>query len=121
MKAKDGVVLAVEKIVTSKLYEPGTNKRIFPVDRHISAAVAGLLADARTIVERSREEASEYRMQYGSPIPIHVCLNQIDNNLLFTFVVHLVFEESCFYVFARSYIVQCIASIWLFSCLGFLR
>lgn len=31
---KDGVVLAVEKIVTSKLYEPGTNKRLFSVDTH---------------------------------------------------------------------------------------
>ena len=72
LKAKDGVVLAVEKIVTSKLYEPGTNKRIFPIDRHVSAVVAGLLADARTIVERGREEASQYRLQYGSPIPIDV-------------------------------------------------
>ena len=32
---KDGVVLAVEKIVTSKLYEPGVNKRIFIIDQHI--------------------------------------------------------------------------------------
>ena len=72
LKGKDGVVLAVEKIVTSKLYEPGTNKRIFPIDRHISAAVAGLLADSRTIVERAREEASEYRVQYGMPIPLNV-------------------------------------------------
>ena len=31
---KDGVVLAVEKIVTSKLYEPGTNKRLFTIDTH---------------------------------------------------------------------------------------
>lgn len=85
LKAKDGVVLAVEKIVTSKLYEPGTNKRIYPVDRHISAATAGLLADARTIVERAREEASEYRVQYGSPIPITVsrALVAITTNPLF--------------------------------------
>ena len=32
---KDGVVLAVEKIVTSRLYEPGVNKRIFIIDQHI--------------------------------------------------------------------------------------
>lgn len=72
LKGKDGVVLAVEKIVTSKLYEPGTNKRIFPIDRHVSAAVAGLLADSRSIVEKARDEASDYRSQYGMPIPINV-------------------------------------------------
>lgn len=35
LRGKDGVVFAVEKLVTSKLYEPGTNKRIFTIDRHI--------------------------------------------------------------------------------------
>lgn len=72
LKGKDGVVLAVEKLVTSKLYEPGTNKRIFVIDRHITATVAGLLADARTIIERAREEARDYRSQYGCPIPLSV-------------------------------------------------
>ena len=35
LRGKDGVVFAVEKLVTSKLYEPGTNKRLFTVDRHV--------------------------------------------------------------------------------------
>jgi len=32
---KDGVVLAVEKLVTSKLLLPGANRRIQTVDRHM--------------------------------------------------------------------------------------
>jgi hypothetical protein len=35
MVGKDGAVLAVEKIVTSKLYEPGVNKRVFIIDTHV--------------------------------------------------------------------------------------
>jgi len=35
LRCKDGVVLAVEKLVTSKLYEPGTNRRIFNIDVHV--------------------------------------------------------------------------------------
>lgn len=35
LRCEDGVVLAVEKLVTSKLYEPGANKRIFNIDKHI--------------------------------------------------------------------------------------
>ncbi|CAG2166845.1 unnamed protein product [Oppiella nova] len=70
LRGKDGIVLAAEKLVASKLYEKGANKRIFNVDTHIGVAVAGLLADARAIVENSREEAKNYRSEYGSPIPI---------------------------------------------------
>ena len=35
IRGKDGVVFGVEKLVTSKLYEKGANKRIFNVDRHV--------------------------------------------------------------------------------------
>jgi len=70
LRGKDGVVLAVEKLVTSKLYEEGANKRIFNVDKHVGVAVAGLLADARAVVEIAREEAKNYRSQYGTAIPL---------------------------------------------------
>jgi hypothetical protein len=35
IKCKDGVVLALEKLVTSKLLKPGANKRIASVDRNM--------------------------------------------------------------------------------------
>lgn len=35
IRGKDGVVLGVEKLITSKLHEASSNKRIFTVDRHI--------------------------------------------------------------------------------------
>lgn len=35
IRCKDGVVLAVEKVITSKLLKPGANKRIATVDRHL--------------------------------------------------------------------------------------
>ena len=35
LRGKDGVVFAVEKLVTSKLYEVGANRRIFNIDTHI--------------------------------------------------------------------------------------
>lgn len=70
LRGKDGVVFAVEKLVTSKLYEAGANKRIFTIDQHVGVAVAGLLADAKQVVETARIEASNYRSDYGSPIPL---------------------------------------------------
>uniref|UniRef100_A0A4W5M3B2 Proteasome subunit alpha type n=1 Tax=Hucho hucho TaxID=62062 RepID=A0A4W5M3B2_9TELE len=70
IRCKDGVVFGVEKLVLSKLYEQGSNKRIFNVDRHVGMAVAGLLADARSLSEVAREEASNFRSNYGHNIPL---------------------------------------------------
>ncbi|GIY60430.1 proteasome subunit alpha type-3 [Caerostris darwini] len=70
LRGKDGVVFAVEKLVTSKLYEAGANKRIFTVDRHVGMAVAGLIADARQVVETARKEAATYRSDYNDAIPL---------------------------------------------------
>ncbi|KAJ3300619.1 hypothetical protein HK104_009276 [Borealophlyctis nickersoniae] len=69
IRAKDGVVLAVEKLVQSKLLVPGSNKRLMTADRHIGVATAGLLPDARHLVNRAREEAQNYRDFYRAPIP----------------------------------------------------
>jgi 20S proteasome subunit alpha 7 len=77
IRGKDGVVFGVEKLVVSKLYEAGANKRIFHIDRHIGMAVAGLLADARQLAEIAREEAANYRHQYGSSIPCKVLADRV--------------------------------------------
>lgn len=35
IKFKDGVVFAVEKIISSKLLVPGSNKRLQTIDKHV--------------------------------------------------------------------------------------
>jgi len=70
LRGTDGVVFAVEKLVTSKLYEPGANRRLFNIDKHIGMAIGGLLADARQIVERARYEAANYRSEYKGDVPL---------------------------------------------------
>ncbi|KAJ3077723.1 hypothetical protein HDU99_001012, partial [Rhizoclosmatium hyalinum] len=77
IRAKDGVVLAVEKLVASKLLVPGSNKRIGTADTHIGIATAGLLADTRHIVSRTREEAQQYRDFYKSAIPGKVIADRV--------------------------------------------
>ncbi|ONL93689.1 Proteasome subunit alpha type [Zea mays] len=56
LKTKDGVVLAVEKRVTSPLLEPSSVEKIMEIDEHIGCAMSGLIADARTLVEHARVE-----------------------------------------------------------------
>jgi len=75
IRGKDGVVFAVEKIVTSKLYEKGANRRILNIDTHVGMAAAGLIADIRQLAQIASDEAASYRSDYGSPIPLFY-LNQ---------------------------------------------
>ncbi|KAH9965725.1 20S proteasome subunit [Russula dissimulans] len=67
LRVKDGVVLAVEKLVHSKLLVPGANRRIQTIDRHIGLAGSGLLADGRHLANRARDEAANYRDNYRQP------------------------------------------------------
>lgn len=44
IRCKDGVVFGVEKLVLSKLYEEGSNKRLFNVDRHVGMVSCHLIS-----------------------------------------------------------------------------
>ncbi|XP_068147151.1 proteasome subunit alpha type-3 [Drosophila tropicalis] len=74
LRGKNGVVLAVEKIITSNLHEPDAGGRIFTIERNIGMAVAGLMADANYIADIARQEAANFRQQFEKPIPLkHLC------------------------------------------------
>jgi len=65
----DGVVLGVEKLVSSKMLVEGSNRRIMNVDVHCGIAMSGIAGDAKQIVNRARSEARQYREFYGQMIP----------------------------------------------------
>jgi len=71
-KCKDGIVMAVEKMVRSKLLVEGSNRRSFAIHRGAGMSVAGFQADARQIVLRARSECEQYKNSYGGVIPPHV-------------------------------------------------
>ncbi|EAS31781.1 proteasome component C1 [Coccidioides immitis RS] len=77
IRCKDGVILAVEKIVSSRLLKPGANKRIATVDRNIGIVSAGLVPDGRHFVARARDEAASWRNTYKAPIPTGVLANRL--------------------------------------------
>jgi 20S proteasome subunit alpha 7 len=70
-------VQGTEKLVISKMMEENSNRRTFPIDRHAGAAIAGVAADGRAVVNRAREEAAHYKGFYGDPIPGHVLAERV--------------------------------------------
>jgi 20S proteasome subunit alpha 5 len=70
LQTKEGTVLAVEKRLSSPLLDPGSVEKIAEVDIHIGAAMSGLVADARTLVDHARVEAQNHRFTYDEPIGV---------------------------------------------------
>ncbi|AIN99399.1 proteasome alpha 7 subunit, putative [Leishmania panamensis] len=74
---KDGVVVAVEKIHSSRMLESGSNNRIHAVDRQAGICICGLLPDGRAIVSRARLEAENSRDIFSTPIHGAVLANRV--------------------------------------------
>ncbi|MFT4313060.1 MAG: archaeal proteasome endopeptidase complex subunit alpha [Candidatus Woesearchaeota archaeon] len=66
--AKDGVVFITDKRIVNKLVIPQSIEKIFQIDSHIGATSAGIISDARILIERSQVKAQQYYVQYDSPI-----------------------------------------------------
>lgn len=70
LRGKDGVVLAVEKLITSELLEENSGSRIVTIDKYIGMAFSGLSADGHAVVQIARDEATNYRQHNDRPIPL---------------------------------------------------
>ncbi|BFZ53774.1 proteasome component pup2 [Savitreella phatthalungensis] len=73
ISTSEGVVLGVEKRVGSVLMESSSIEKIVEVDSHIGAAMSGLTADARTMIDHARVEAQNHRFTYDEPIRVESC------------------------------------------------
>ncbi|KAF9507329.1 hypothetical protein BS47DRAFT_1377925 [Hydnum rufescens UP504] len=77
--AKDGVVLAAEKKVTGKLLDlsiakeggyGGSGEKIFLLNNNVVAGVAGLTADANSLINYARQAAQRHLFSFNEDIPV---------------------------------------------------
>ncbi|EFX01375.1 proteasome component pup2 [Grosmannia clavigera kw1407] len=73
----EGVILGVEKRVTSTLMEVSSVEKIVEIDRHIGCAMSGLQADARSMVEHARVECQSHAFNYAEPLSVESCTQAI--------------------------------------------
>lgn len=63
-----GVLLGVDKNISSKLISPKSIEKIFKIDEHIAVATSGLVADARRLVQDARIRSQRNKLVYSEPI-----------------------------------------------------
>jgi len=77
--AKDGIVLAAEKKVTGKLLDlssskeggyGGSGEKIFLLNSNVIGGVAGITADANSLVNYARTAAQQHLFSYNEDIPV---------------------------------------------------
>jgi proteasome alpha subunit len=69
IKARDGVIMAVEEI-PRKLQSAGITQKIFQVDDHIGVAAAGYIPDARVQVDDARTFSQSHMLIYDEQIDV---------------------------------------------------
>jgi len=77
LKYKDGVVLIIDKRISSRLIEARSIDKIFKIDENAGCATSGLVADARVLVDRARLEAQMHKITYNEQIHIEALVKKI--------------------------------------------
>ncbi|XP_063952357.1 proteasome subunit alpha type-5-like [Lytechinus pictus] len=79
IRTSEGIVLAVEKRVTSPLMEATSIEKIVEVDSHIGCAMSGLIADSRTMIDRARVEAQSHWFTYNEKMSVESVTQAVSN------------------------------------------
>eukprot|EP01083_Nonionella_stella_P005074 14750_1 len=76
----EGILLGAEKRIKSKLLDVrSATEKMYPVDKHVTACVAGIQSDARILLDYAQRTAQQYLYRYGEPIPIEQLLQKVCN------------------------------------------
>ena len=68
MVCSDGVLLVTDKRMVDPLIVPESVEKVFQIDDHIGATAAGIVSDARVLIERAQLKAQQHKVTYDSPI-----------------------------------------------------
>lgn len=81
---------------------PGTDKRVYSVSIHSGAVFNGITPDGRSVVQKGREESTQYQTMFGIRIPGHVLADRLA----------MKFQMSTIYSAYRPYGTSVIISHW---------
>lgn len=79
MICKDGILIVADRRNRDPLIVEESARKIYEIDDHIIGSAAGILSDARILVERARILAQEHRIKYDEEIDAEEIIREISN------------------------------------------
>ncbi|HEB47207.1 MAG TPA: archaeal proteasome endopeptidase complex subunit alpha [Candidatus Pacearchaeota archaeon] len=79
MTCSDGAFILADKRIKDKLIMQQSANKIYEIDSHIISSVAGIVSDARVLIERVQVIAQQHRITYDSPIEPELVIKEISN------------------------------------------
>jgi len=73
----EGIVLAADKSISSKMIIPESIEKIFKIDNNIGVVSAGLVGDARRLVGIARRQAQDNKMVFSENIQVETMAKEI--------------------------------------------
>jgi len=70
VRGKDAICIVTQKKVPDKLFDPSTITLMHNVNHRIGVSLTGIVPDGRNQLQRARQEAAEFRNDYGYNIPV---------------------------------------------------
>ena len=67
---KDGIIIIADRRIRDNLIAPESANKVFEIDEHVIATAAGILSDARILIDNAQVLAQQHRVTYDSPIDI---------------------------------------------------
>lgn len=77
VRCKDGVLLVADKRIVDSLIVVESVEKTFKIDSHLAATAAGILSDARVLVERAQLTAQQNKVTYDHPIDVLTIVKDI--------------------------------------------
>lgn len=68
LTCSDGVLLVADKRIVDKLVIPESVEKIFKLDDHMAATAAGIISDARVLIDRAQLKAQQHKVTYDTPV-----------------------------------------------------
>ncbi|MBU1252357.1 MAG: archaeal proteasome endopeptidase complex subunit alpha [Nanoarchaeota archaeon] len=81
MVCADGVFILADKRIKDKLIVSSSANKVYEIDSHIISSVAGIVSDARILVEKSQVLAQQHRVTYDSPIEPELIIKDVANTM----------------------------------------
>lgn len=79
MICSDGLFILADKRIEDKLIISKSASKVYEIDSHIISSVAGIVSDARVLIEKSQVLAQQHRITYDSPIEPELIIKEISN------------------------------------------